>query len=57
MMASLTVAELCKTSDDLSSEDKVTEMLPISVQELYVLIKQGKLEQAEEIVKGIAVDK
>lgn len=57
MMASLTVAELCKTSDDLSSEDKVIEMLPISVQELYVLIKQGKLEQAEEIVKGIAVDK
>jgi signal recognition particle subunit SRP72 len=48
--------ELCKTSDDLSSEDKVTEMLPISVQELYILIKQGKLEQAEEIVKEITVD-
>lgn len=50
-----TCAELCRTSEDLTPEDKAAELLPIAVQHLYVLIKQGKLEEAESVVKEISV--
>lgn len=31
-------------------------MLPIAVQQLYVLIRQGKLDEAEELIKEISVN-
>lgn len=53
----LICAELCKTSEDLSPEEKEGELLPITVQQLYSLVSQGKVEEAEEIVKEISLDK
>ncbi|CRL27755.1 Signal recognition particle, SRP72 subunit, RNA-binding [Penicillium camemberti] len=47
---------ICRTSEDLSPEDKAAELLPIAVQQLYVLIQLGKLEEAEVALKDIAVD-
>lgn len=49
--------DICRTSEDLSPEDKAAELLPIAVQQLYVLIQLGKLEEAEVVLKDIAVDK
>jgi signal recognition particle subunit SRP72 len=48
-------AELCRTSEDLSPELKTVELFPIAVQELYVLIRQGKLERAEELAEEISI--
>ncbi|EAW10468.1 signal recognition particle subunit SRP72 [Aspergillus clavatus NRRL 1] len=47
--------ELCRTSEDLTPEDRAAELLPISVQQLYVLIRQGKSEEAESVLKEISV--
>ncbi|BCS20603.1 signal recognition particle subunit SRP72 [Aspergillus puulaauensis] len=47
--------ELCRTSEDLTPEDRDAELLPIAVQQLYVLICQGKSEEAESILEEISV--
>lgn len=47
--------ELCRTSEDLTPEDRDAELLPISVQQLYVLIRQGKSEEAESVLQEISV--
>ncbi|KAJ5835991.1 hypothetical protein N7447_002017 [Penicillium robsamsonii] len=47
---------ICRTSEDLSPEDKAAELLPIAVQQLYVLIQLGKLEEAEAVLKDISVE-
>ncbi|KAL5343689.1 hypothetical protein BJX70DRAFT_119198 [Aspergillus crustosus] len=49
--------ELCRTSEDLSPEDRDSELLPIAVQQLYVLICQGKSEEAKSILEEISVKK
>ncbi|KAF7510860.1 hypothetical protein GJ744_005690 [Endocarpon pusillum] len=41
--------ELCKYSDDLSDEEKAAELLPICVQQLYVLERLGKSEEAKVV--------
>ncbi|KAJ5217023.1 hypothetical protein N7468_010031 [Penicillium chermesinum] len=47
---------ICQTAEDLSVEEKAAELLPISVQYLYVLMQQGKTEEAEALLNEIAVD-
>ncbi|PGH05249.1 hypothetical protein AJ79_06860 [Helicocarpus griseus UAMH5409] len=47
--------ELCKSSEDLTPEDKVAELLPIAVQQLYVALKQGKTDEARNLVEEINV--
>ncbi|KAJ6171365.1 hypothetical protein N7470_000432 [Penicillium chermesinum] len=47
---------ICQTAEDLSVEEKAAELLPISVQDLYVLMQQGKTEEAEALLNEIAVD-
>ncbi|KAL4872904.1 hypothetical protein BDV12DRAFT_112864 [Aspergillus spectabilis] len=47
--------ELCRTSEDLSPEDRDAELLPIAVQQLYVLICQGKSEEAKSILQEISI--
>jgi signal recognition particle subunit SRP72 len=49
-------AELCKTSEYLSPEDKASELLPINIQQLYTLLRQGKLESAEEVAREISLN-
>ncbi|KAJ6127288.1 hypothetical protein N7523_002900 [Penicillium sp. IBT 18751x] len=44
-----------ETSEDLSPEDRAAELLPISVQYLYVLIRQGKTEEAEALLREISL--
>jgi len=51
------IAELCRTSEDLTPEDKAEELLPISVQQLYVLIRQGKSAEAESVMQEISIDR
>ncbi|KAB8072936.1 hypothetical protein BDV29DRAFT_158058 [Aspergillus leporis] len=48
--------EICRTSDDLTPEDRAAELLPIAVQQLYVLIRQGKSEEAESMLEEISVN-
>ncbi|KAJ5899711.1 hypothetical protein N7495_004455 [Penicillium taxi] len=47
---------ICQTSDELTPEDRVAELLPILVQYLYVLIRQGKMEQAESLLEDISIE-
>ncbi|KAJ5388195.1 hypothetical protein N7509_010736 [Penicillium cosmopolitanum] len=47
---------ICQTSEDLTPEDRAAELLPIAVQHLYVLIRLGKNEEAEALLKEISVD-
>ncbi|KAJ5090191.1 hypothetical protein N7532_008875 [Penicillium argentinense] len=47
---------ICQTSEDLTPEERAAELLPITVQNLYVLIRLGKTEEAEALLKEISVD-
>ncbi|TPX15134.1 uncharacterized protein E0L32_004692 [Thyridium curvatum] len=46
---------LCESSEELSDEDKKAELLPIKVQQMLVLARQGKLSEAAEIQKSIDI--
>lgn len=48
--------DLCESLDELSNEDKRTEVLPIMVQQAFVLTKLGKLEEAEALQKLISIE-
>ena len=48
--------DLCNALDDLTDQEKVAELLPISVQQLYVVSKLGKIEEAEKLASGIALE-
>lgn len=48
--------DICQTSEELSPQDKAAELLPIAVQYLYVLIRQGKIEEAESLLSDIHVE-
>lgn len=45
--------DLCSTVEDMSDEDKEAEMLPITVQQIYVLTRLGRLEEAEKLAQGV----
>nr|KMM64092.1 hypothetical protein CPAG_00444 [Coccidioides posadasii RMSCC 3488] len=47
--------ELCKSSEELSPEDKRAELLPIATQELYIALRQGKLEGVESLLEEINI--
>jgi signal recognition particle subunit SRP72 len=48
--------ELCKHNDDLTEEQKQEELLPIVVQQLYLLLALGKDAEAQELGKEISID-
>ena len=50
------LSDLCNALDDLTGREKVIELLPISVQQLYVVSKLGKLEEAEKLASDIALE-
>lgn len=54
-LAANSAAEICRTSEDLTPEDRDAELLPIAVQQLYVLICQGKSQEAESILEEISI--
>ncbi|KAL2361927.1 hypothetical protein RJZ56_005179 [Blastomyces dermatitidis] len=47
--------ELCKSSEDLTPKDKVAELLPIAVQQLYIALKQGKSDEAKSLADEINI--
>jgi signal recognition particle subunit SRP72 len=55
---SLTITpELCQASEDLTEEEKEAEMIPIYVQTVYLLLKLGRLEDAENLSKQFSWEK
>ena len=44
--------ELCEASE-MDQEEKDAEIVPISIQQLYVLIRQGRLEDAQALAATI----
>lgn len=46
-------ADLCDATDNLTEEDKKIEMLPIILQQAYVLARMGKKEEAVALQKGV----
>lgn len=47
--------DLCNALDELTEEDKHAELLPITVQQIYIYVRQGKLEEAEKLAATIDV--
>ncbi|KAI9876661.1 MAG: Signal recognition particle core component [Pleopsidium flavum] len=47
--------DLCNALDDLSETEKRAESLPISVQQLFVLCRLGKTEEAETLATEITI--
>lgn len=45
--------DLCSSLDDLSEEEKQAELLPIKVQQIYVLARLGRIEEATELAQSI----
>lgn len=48
--------ELCKHSEDLSEQQKQDELLPIAVQQIYVLLSLGKTAEAESLAKEVTIE-
>lgn len=48
--------ELCKHHEDLDEDQKAEELLPIRVQQMYVLLMQGKNNDAHALADDISVD-
>lgn len=48
--------ELCKHSEDLTDNEKAEELLPISVQQLYVFEALGKTDEAKSLAEEVSVD-
>lgn len=47
--------ELCRHSEDLTDQQKLDELLPIAVQQIYVLLSQGKDVEADKVASEINV--
>ncbi|KAI6795377.1 signal recognition particle protein [Hortaea werneckii] len=45
--------DICNALEDMSEEEKQAELLPITVQQIYVLARQGRTTEAEELSKSI----
>ncbi|KAF7935289.1 uncharacterized protein EAE97_008196 [Botrytis byssoidea] len=45
--------DLCEALDELSDDEKRAEVLPIMVQQAFVLTKLGKIEEAKSLIKMI----
>lgn len=47
--------ELCTALEDISEEDKKSELAPIIVQQIYVLSRQGKDEEAKKLCESVDI--
>ncbi|KAI9780084.1 MAG: Signal recognition particle core component [Geoglossum umbratile] len=47
---------VCNALEELSDEEKIAELLPIAVQQIYVLIKLGKIQEAERLSSEISIE-
>ena len=51
------LVDLCNALDELTEQEKTAELLPISVQQLYLLSKLGKTEEADKLASDISLQK
>lgn len=49
------LSALCKATDELSESDKAVELLSISIQQVYVLSRLGKTEDAEKLCSTLDI--
>lgn len=49
--------DLCSALDELSDHEKAAEIIPICAQQLFVLSRLGKTDEAERIASDIALEK
>ena len=49
--------DLCNALEDLSEDEKAAELLPIAVQQVYVLSRLGRTEEAEQVATTIDATK
>ena len=47
--------DLCNALEELTEEEKTAELLPISVQQLYLLRRLGKTDEADKLASGISL--
>ena len=47
--------DLCNALDELTEQEKTAELLPISVQQLYLLSKLGKTEATDKLASDISL--
>ena len=47
--------DLCNALEELTEEEKKAEILPISVQQFYVLLQSHQTEAAEQLKKEISI--
>jgi signal recognition particle subunit SRP72 len=45
--------DLCNAVSDFTDEERKAEILPITVQQVYVLTQMGKIDEAEQLVTTI----
>ena len=48
--------DLCNAFDELTDQEKIAELLPISVQQLFVVSMLGKTKEAEKLASDIALE-
>ena len=49
------LVDLCNALDELTEQERTAELLPISVQQLYLLSKLGKTEEADKLASDISI--
>lgn len=49
--------DLCQSIDSWSEEEKLSELEPITAQEIYVLTRTGQFDQALELANGLDSEK
>ena len=54
--ADVVLSDLCNALDDLTDQEKIAELVPINVQQLFVVSKLGKVEEAETLASGIVLE-
>lgn len=47
--------DLCNSVEDMTEEEKQAELLPITVQQIFVLTRQGRPEEAAKLAQGLDV--
>lgn len=48
--------DLCEATEDLDDDEKKAELVPIIIQQAYVLTKLGKLDEAAALQKSLSLD-
>ena len=55
-LADVVLSDLCNALDDLTDQEKLAELVPINVQQLYVVSKLRKAEEAETLASGVVLE-